>query len=109
MVDTEILWLTWKDLSSSAILTISFKYYYIFLKVPRAFFIFKWKHELEEQKLMHMAECLLHVHVVSGHKLAFLFKNGIKWRQQHEQFNFSGTFLLDTTEDNQMTAMIHKR
>lgn len=57
---------------------------------------------------MHMAECLLHVHAVLGHKLAFPFKNGIKWPQQHEQFNFSGTFLLDTTEDNQTTPVIHK-
>lgn len=73
------------------------------------FSIFKSKNELEEQKLMHMAERQLHVHVVLGHKPAFPFKNGIKWWQQREQFNFPGTFLLDTTADNQMTARIYKR
>jgi len=56
---------------------------------------------------MHMPEWLLHGRVVLGHKLAFPFKNGIKWQQQ-EHFNSSGTFLLDTTEENQMTAPIHK-
>lgn len=57
---------------------------------------------------MHMAEYLLHVYVVLGHKLTLPFKNGINWWQQHEQFNFAGTFLLHTTEDKQTTAMIHK-
>lgn len=52
---------------------------------------------------MHMAACLLHLHAVLGHKLALPFKNRIKRWQQHEQFNISGTFPLDTTEDKQMT------